>query len=212
MSLLYGMFWALWRRLFGEGKFKKILSRATQEMIGIMVLGFVLMHIQMSITINNEFWKAFSIAATSLYIIVQYWSRSIGEIIDAGLSGVQNRDSYSLWFRPLCNQIVRLINWIVEDLLHLPYHIHKYYGVYDWIYSSMRALVGLLPAMILYHSWLWLILILCMYPIYLGCHKLFAKFPSLYTNSIFVKLTINEPKNLAEILHGFTFGLCIGLM
>ena len=211
MNCIYGIFWAIWRRLFGEGKFKKILSRTVQELIGTAVLSLMFLHTQLDITITSDFWKALILACTSFFVILFYWAAAVGEIIDAGLSGVQNRDSYGLWFRPICNQIVRFLNWIF-DKLHTGWHIHKYYGVYDWIYSGMRNLIGLLPAMILFHSWIWIILILCMYPIYLGCHKLFAKFPNMYKNEILKKLTLNEPKNLAEIIHGFVFGFCIDLI
>ena len=202
--ILSGLFWAVWRRCFGEGKFKKILSRTVQEIIGVLVLIFTL------ITVIS--WKGLGIAAlVSVWFMIFYWIQAVGCILDGGLNPVQNRHNYDKWYRPLCNQIVDFLNWLF-DLLHINYHIHKYYGVYDWIFSSVRNFIACLPGMIFYWSWLWFILVLCMYPIYLACYKLFQKYPSLFTNKIFVKLTINEPKNLAEVIHGFVVGLILPLV
>lgn len=195
------LFWAVFRRLYGWGDFKKILSRTWQTAIAVLVLSYQL---------KTEWtWQAVGIAlAVSLWIIIQYWSRAVGEIIDAGLNPCQGRKSYDRWFRPVCNWIVAFIN------LFLPKDkkIHKYYGVYDWIYSGMRNLIGVLPAMFIYPSCLWWVLVLCMYPIYRFCYWLFEKFPSMYTNETLKKLTLNEPKNVAEIIHGATFGMIVGLL
>lgn len=179
------IFWALWRRLYGEGTFKKILSRTWQTIIAIVVLGLQL-----------YFIKKVPLAALiiAVWVVIQYWSRAIGEIIDAGLNHQQTKESYGRWFRiPL--------DWIY-DLLGK----EKYVGFYDFWYSLIRYAIGALP--LLYYSWLALLLMPFQYFIYLFCNKLYIKNPSMYK----WPLTLNEPKNLAEIIHGALFGLIIGLM
>lgn len=179
------IFWALWRRLYGEGTFKKILSRTWQTIIAIVVLGLQL-----------YFIKKVPLAALiiAVWVVIQYWSRAIGEIIDAGLNHQQTKESYGRWFRiPL--------DWIY-DLLGK----EKYVGFYDFWYSLIRYAIGALP--LLYYSWLALLLMPFQYFIYLFCNKLYIKHPSMYK----WPLTLNEPKNLAEIIHGALFGLIIGLM
>ena len=185
------LFWLIWRRLYGWGDFKKILSRTVQTVIAIMVLTY-----QLKIEWT---WQAVLIAlGISIWVVIQYWSRAIGEIIDAGLNHQQDASSYDRWFRvPL--------DW-VYDLLGK----EKYVGFYDFWYALIRYGIGALP--LLWYSRLALLLMPFQYFIYLGCHKLFAKYPSLYTNKIMVKLTLNESKNLAEVIHGALFGLIVGLM
>ena len=141
-------------------------------------------------------WQAFLIAlGISIWVVIQYWSRAIGEIIDAGLNHQQDASSYDRWFRvPL--------DW-VYDLLGK----EKYVGFYDFWYALIRYGIGALP--LLWYSWLALLLMPFQYFIYLWCHKLFAKYPSLYTNKIMVKLTLNESKNLAEVIHGGLFAVVI---
>lgn len=195
------IFWSLWRRLYGEGKFKQYLSRTIQTIIAVVVLAWQLR------TGNNLTPVAIALAV-AVWVVLQYWSRSVGEIIDAGLNPCQGRKNYGRWFRVVCNWITAFLNWILPE----KYHIHKYYGVYDWIYSSIRNLIGVLPAMIIYPSWLWCILVVCMYPIYRFCYWLFEVCPILYDSAILKKLTLNEPKNIAEIIHGATFGLIVGLV
>lgn len=195
MWILKTAFWSIARRLFGWGDFKKVISRTIQVIILILVL-------MLDLT-NSWVYKDLGIAlAVSTWVIIQYWTRAVGEILDAGLNPTQDKDDYNLWFRSICNFIVRCLNKILPE----KYHIHKYYGVYDWIYSSMRNLWGLLPAMIIYPS-CWWIAIINFYPVYLECYKLFEKYPSLYRNKIMTKLTINQPKNLAEIFVGATFSI-----
>ena len=184
------IFWCVWRRLYGEGKFKKYLSRTAQTIIAIMVLTYQLAEWN---------WQAVLIAfGISIWVVIQYWSRAIGEIIDAGLNHHQTKESYDRWFRiPL--------DWIYDKLGK-----QKYVGFYDFWYSLIRYAIGALP--LLYYSWLALLLMLFQYFIYLGCHKLFYYFPNLYQNKTLEELTLNEPKNLAEVIHGALFGLIVGLM
>ena len=181
------LFWSVFRRLYGWGEFKKYLSRTVQTVIAIMVLTYQLAEWN---------WQAVLIAlGISIWVVIQYWSRAIGEIIDAGLNHQQDASSYDRWFRiPL--------DWIY-DLLGK----EKYVGFYDFWYALIRYAIGALP--LLYYSWLALLLMPFQYFIYLGCHKLYAKYPSLYTNEIMVKLTLNESKNLAEVIHGALFAVVI---
>jgi len=195
------IFWAIWRRIYGEGKAKKYISRTIQTIIGVVVLS-------LQLNVNFSLEPVLISLAVAVWIVIQYWSRAVGEIIDAGLNPCQGRKDYDRWFRPVCNFIVRCLNYILPD----KYHIKKYQGVYDWIYSAMRNLVGVLPALFLYPSWLWWILVFCMYPIYLFCFKLFYCFPDLWNNKLMQKLTLNEPKNLAEVIHGGIFGLVVGMI
>jgi len=186
--MLSTIFWGIWRRLYGEGKFKKVLSRTIQSIIAILVLTFQLCEWN---------WQSILIAlGISIWVVIQYWSRAIGEIIDAGLNHNQTKESYNRWFRiPL--------DW-VYDLLGK----EKYVGFYDFWYSLIRYAIGAIP--LLYYSWLALLLMPFQYFIYLFCHKLFFRFPDLYLNKIMEKLTLNDPKNLAEVIHGALFGLVVG--
>jgi hypothetical protein len=185
--MISGIFWSVWRRLFGWGEFKKVINRTVQEIIAIFILTFQLC--------NTFDVKAIFIAlGISVWVIIQYWSRAIGEIIDAGLNNNQNAGSYDRWFRiPL--------DWIYDKLGK-----QKYVGTYDFWYSCIRYGIGAAP--LCYYSWWALALIPLHYPIYLFCHKLYAKYPKLYQ----LPLTLNDSKNLAEVIHGFIFGLIVGLM
>ena len=188
---LSGFFWSIWRRLFGEGKFKEVVSRTVQEIFGILFLAFQIIP---SITWTHGILSLL----TSIWVIIQYWSRSVGEIIDAGLNHHQDKNSYSRWFRiPL--------DWIYDKLGK-----EKYVGFYDFWYSLLRCSIGALP-LCFYSLWA-LVLMPIMYPIYLFCNKLYIKHPSLCSNKTLEKLTLNEPKNLAEVIHGFIFGLVVALI
>ncbi|MBR1604628.1 MAG: hypothetical protein IJ660_00800 [Alphaproteobacteria bacterium] len=199
--MISSIFWFLWRRLYGWGDFKKILSRTIQTIIAIVVLAWQFT--------NDYDWQTIAISlALATWVIIQYWSRAVGEIIDAGLNPCQGRKSYDMWFRPVCNWIVEFLNWILPD----KFYIHKYYGVYDWIYSAMRNFIGVLPTLFLYPSWLWWILVFCMYPIYLFWYWVFDKCPNLYSSTILKYITLNEPKNCAEVCHGAVFGFVVGLL
>lgn len=182
------IFWSLWRRLYGEGTFKKYVSRTIQTVVAVLMLAF-----QLSTPLG---WTSWGIALlVSVWVVIQYWSRAIGEIIDAGLNHHQDASSYDRWFRiPL--------DWVYDKLGK-----QKYVGFYDFWYSLIRYAIGAFP--LLYYSLLALLLMPFQYFIYLGCHKLFAKYPSLYTNEIMVKLTLNESKNLAEVIHGALFAVVI---
>ena len=68
------IFWACFRRAYGCGEFKKIISRTWQTIIGMLVLGYQLC--------AEWTWQAVGISlAVAIWVIIQYWSRSVGEII-----------------------------------------------------------------------------------------------------------------------------------
>lgn len=204
LTFLNGILWAIWRRCFGEGKFKKIISRTVQEIIAFVIL-FATFYIDFN-------WKDCGITTlVALFLLIFYWIQAVGCILDAGLSPTQNRHNYDKWYKPLCNQIVDLLNWIFEKL-HIDYRIHKYYGAYDWVFSATRNTIACIPGIIFFHSWWWLLLIFDMYPIYLACYKLYKKYPSLYENKILNKLYITEAKDMSEVIYGFFFGIGIGLV
>ena len=188
---LSGFFWSIWRRLFVEGNFKEVVSRTVQEICGSLFLAFQILP---SIT-----WLSAGLSLiTGIWVIIQYWSRAIGEIIDAGLNHNQDAKSYDIWFRiPL--------DWVYDKLGKT-----KYVGFYDFWYSLIRCGIGALP-LCLYSLWA-LLLMPIMYPIYLFCHKLYLNHPSMFGNKTLIKLTLNEPKNLAEVIHGFIFGVIIALI
>lgn len=185
--MVSGVFWSIWRRLFGEGEFKKVINRTVQIVIAVAVLSLQLCW-------QQDISKLLIAIPISVWVIIQYWSRAVGEIIDSGLNNNQNADSYDRWFRiPL--------DWIYDKLGK-----QKYVGTYDFWYSCIRYGIGAIP--LCYYSWWALALIPLHYPIYLFVHKLYNKYPKMYQ----LKYTLNEPKNLAEIIHGFCFGLIVGLM
>lgn len=192
------IFWAIWRRLYGEGTFKKYVNRTLQTIIAVVVLTLQLYCAKDCGQVVQTLLIALFIA---VWVVIQYWSRAIGEIIDAGLNPYQDKKSYDRWFRVVCNWIVAGLNKILPE----KYHIHKYYGFYDFIYSCFRYGIGALP--LFFYSWIAVFLIPFQYFIYLGCHKFYEFYPEAYE----WKFTLNEPKNLAEIIHGALFGgiICV---
>lgn len=181
-------FWSVWRRLYGEGTFKQYVPRWVQTIIAVLMLGF-----QLSTPFDWVSWGVALLIGT--WVVIEYWSRAIGEIIDAGLNHNQDAKSYDRWFRIP-------IDWVYDKLGK-----KKYVGFYDFWYSLIRYAIGALP--LLYYSWTAILLMPFQYFIYLGCHKLFEQYPSLYTNETLKKLTLNEAKNLAEVIHGALFGAVI---
>lgn len=192
------IWWSLFRRLYGCGDFKKIISRTAQTIIAILVLGYQLC--------AGWTWQEIGIAlGVSIWVVIQYFSRAVGEIIDAGLNPCQSHKSYDRWFTGLVNFIVRCLNWIF-DKLHTGWHIHKYYGVYDWIYSAFRNFWGVLPAIFLYPSCWWLV-IFSFYPVYRFWYWVFDKRPKMYENKVLKKLDLNQPKNWSELCVGAIFSI-----
>ena len=181
------IFWSIWRRLYGEGEFKQYVSRTIQTIVAVLVLSYQL--------VRGGTWRAVLTAlVVSLWVVIEYWSRSVGEILDAGLNHQQDKKSYNRWFR------------IPLDFVYNLCGKKKYVGFYDFWYALIRYGIGVLP--LLYYSCLAILLIPFQYFIYLGCHKLYFRYPEMFG----LPLTLNEPKNLAEIIHGALFGLVIGVI
>lgn len=186
--MISGIFWALWRRAYGEGALKKYGSRGILTVLAVAVLYFELVP-----THPSAVQIVFAMVASG-WVVLQYWSRSVGEIIDAGLNTQQTAKSYGRWFRvPL--------DWVYDKLGK-----QKYIGFYDFWYSCIRYGIG--AAILLFYSSYSVALIPLHYPIYLGVHKLYETYPVMYK----LGWTLNEPKNLAELIHGFLFGLIVGMM
>ena len=187
--MIYGLLFAVWRRIYGEGSVKGLLgNRAFQSFLSIVML--------MTIYVTNVgAWQCWLAAlAVSLWLTFQFWSRAIGEILDCGESTIQTADSYNRWFR------------IPLDLIYNKLGLPLYVGSYDWWYCTARFTLCLLP--MCYFSWWYLVPGLSAAPIYWGCKWLYKKFPKLYTIG---SVWLDDSKNLAEILHGFVFGLTVGL-
>lgn len=188
--MIYGLLFAAWRRIYGEGTIKGLLgNRAFQSFLCIMLLMGVYV-------VNTQAWQCWLAAlVVSCWLTFQFWSRAIGEILDCGQSTTQNAASYDRWFRiPL--------DWIYDRLGKV-----KYTGSYDWWYCTARFTLCLLPMCVF--SWWYLAPGLSAAPIYWGCNWLYKKFPGLYTVT---GVWLDDSKNLAEILHGFVFGLTVSLV
>ena len=184
MSIINGMLWALLRRWYGGGfddKYKWLGNRGLQTAVMITAIFIAL--------IDRTIWWAALLLA--LWIQFEFWSRAVGEILDCGRSQVQTAESYDRWFRiPL--------DW-VYDKLSLP----KYSGGYDWWYTWLRyGLPMIVPAAVLADI-SFMLIALASAPVYFGCWRLFEKFPQM---SAWPKWC-NEPKNLAELIFGFIFGV-----
>ena len=184
--MLSVLFWSVWRRLYGEGLFKEYCNRTLQTLVAIIVL---------ILQLAEWNWQAVLIAlGVSVWVVIEYWSRAVGEIIDAGLNHTQTKKSYNRWFRVPLDCVYDLMGF------------KKYVGFYDFWYSLIRYGIGALP--VFYYSWVAVFLIPFQYFIYLGCHKVYFRYPQLFG----LPLTLNEPKNAAEIIHGALFGLIMGIL
>ena len=182
------IFFSIWRRVYGEGTVKGLLgNRAFQSFLSIAVL--------MSVYVTNIYaWQCWLAALiVSCWLTFQFWSRSVGEILDCG-DLVQSAEKYDRWFRIP-------IDWIYKKL-NLP----LYTGSYDWWYCTARYTLCLLP-MCVFSFW-YLIPGISAAPIYWGSKKIYEKFPKLSTTA---GVWLDHYKNLAEIIHGFVFGLVVGL-
>lgn len=187
--MIYGLFFAIWRRIYGEGTVSGILGNRTfQSILCITVL--------MTIYVTNPYaWECWLAAlAVSLWLTFQFWSRSVRAILDCG---DENHDAamYNRWFRyPL--------DWIYDKLGK-----ERYKGSYDWWYCTARYTLCMIP-MCVFSFW-YLAPGLLSAPIYWGSKKLYEKYPQLSTVA---GVWFDHYKNLAEILHGFVFGLTISLI
>ena len=187
--MIYGLLFAIWRRIYGEGTVKGLLGNRTfQSFLCIVLL--------MTVYVTNfTAWENWLISIiVSSWLTFQFWSRSVRAILDCG-DEVHPKEYYNRWFRiPL--------DWIYKKL-----DKPLYTGSYDWWYCTFRYTFCLSPMCIF--SWLYLISGLSAAPIYWGCKWLYKKFPRLYTIG---GVWLDDYKNLAEIIHGFVFGLTVSLI
>lgn len=187
--MIYGLFFAVWRRIYGEGTVKGLLgSRAFQSFLCIFLLMF-------RYVTNPHTWQCWAAAfVVSLWLTFQFWSRSVSAFLDCG---TEEHDSsmYKRWFKyPL-------------DCIYNKLDLPLYRDSYDWWYCTARYTLCMIPMCVF--SWWYLAPGLLSAPIYWGSKKLYEKYPQLSTVA---GVWLDHYKNLAEILHGFVFGLTIGLI
>lgn len=184
----YGIFFAIWRRIYGEGSITGLIgNRAVQSLfcIGALMMRYVT---------NPQAWQCWVLALlVSLWLTFQFWSRAVGEILDCG-EVKQPAENYDRWFR-------KPLDWIYDKLGK-----EKYIGSYDWWYCTARYTLCMFPMCMF--SWWYLAPGLLSAPIYWGCKSLYNKYPKLRTVA---GVWLDDYKNLAEILHGFVFGLTINV-
>lgn len=183
MNLLNAVIWAFLRRWYGGLFDDKFGGRGVQTLI--MIIGIFI-----ALFDKTFWWVALSL---SIWIQFQFWSRATGETLDCGRSTTQTADSYDRWFRiPL--------DWVYDKLGKV-----KYTGYYDWWYIWLRyTLPMIVPALVLFDL-RFIVIGLLSSPVYYGSWWLFDKFPKLWKAPEW----IGQPKNLAEIVYGFIFGLLI---
>lgn len=186
MSLLNGLLWGFLRHWFGGGfdeKYKWLGDRGLQTAVMVAAIFAALYD-------RTIWWVALLLA---VWIQFQFWSRAVGEILDCGRSPFQNAESYDRWYRvPL--------DW-VYDKLGRP----KYIGMYDWWYGWLRyGLPMIVPAAVL-GDWSFIIIGLAGSPVYYSCWELFERFPKMLEWPEWC----GEPKNLAELIYGFIFGVML---
>lgn len=188
INILMGLLFAVWRRIYGEGSLKGAIgNRFFQSIAGIFLcFPFFLKYVEFPFNIY------FSLAI-SCWLIFQFWSRAIGEVLDCGESTTQKASAYGRWFRiPL--------DWIYDKLGK-----QKYTGYYDWWYMLVRYTLPLIPLCFLNINYIWAGILSS--PIYWLCKFLFRKGILPRTHSVW----FDDYKNYAEVVHGFVFGLCVGI-
>ena len=125
LATINGLMWAFLRRWFGgfnplsesSRLYKVFDSRGLQTFVMVIALFLTLFD-------RTIAWLALCL---SVWIQLQFWSRSTGEILDSGRV-TQTAESYDRWFRkPL-------------DLIYDRLGKTKYTGLYDWWYGwGLRA-------------------------------------------------------------------------
>lgn len=200
MSNLYCFFVAIWRRIYGEGSIEGIWGNRTVQ-AAIYIICTTLLY-----TTNPYSWQCWLLSfIVSIWLYAQFFSRAVGEFIDLGESTTQGRDSYDRWFRGLLNSLYSIINHILK-LIGSDKQLKKYYGMYDFWYCEMRYTFCLLPMCIF--SWWYLIPGLLSAPIYWICGWLYKNYPQLYL----LPKWLDDSKNMAELLLGFSLGLTCQLV
>lgn len=178
MVFFDGIAVSLWRRWFGEGKFKGLLGNRTFQAIIFVIF-------------QSAFWwykdSKISLLTVSIaiWVYVMYFSRAIGCILDCGEAWWQTHKDYNRWW-------TKPLNWIV----HL-FGGHKYQGMYDFWWMICRYTLCLLPLIYWGHH-IWVAGLLSA-PIYFAMKKLFEKNPSMYK-------VFDDSKDLSELIFGFTSG------
>ena len=193
LAILNGIFLSHWRRLYGEGKITGLLGNRTFQAV-VFVLVQTLFWYRASIY-DSEWYNYGLPLAIAIWVYIMYWSRAIGCILDCGEAWWQTHKNYDRWWTPIVNLIAHLLG------------LHKYYGAYDAIWMTFRYTLCLIPLALPilggHHIW---VAGLFAAPIYYGCKWLFKRYPSLYTK--WKRFYIEDYKDLAEYLHGFTSGVC----
>lgn len=188
LATINGLMWAFLRRWFGgfnplsesSRLYKVFDSRNLQTFVMVIALFLTLFD-------RTIAWLALCL---SVWIQLQFWSRSTGEILDSGRV-TQTAESYDRWFR-------KPLDWIYDRLGKT-----KYTGLYDWWYGWLRyGLPMIVPAAVLC-DWSFIVVGLAGSPVYYGCWWLFDHVPALYK----LPEWCGSPKNLAEIIYGFIFGV-----
>lgn len=187
--MITALFFAFWRRLYGEGTVTGLLGNRTfQSVLSVLALMFVY------VTQPTQWQCWLAALIVSCWLTFQFWSRSVRAILDCGTTPAHPED-YNRWFR------------IPIDLVYNKLGLPLYTGSYDWWYCTARYTFCMIPMCIL--SFWYLIPGLLAAPIYWGSKYLYKKFPKLATVA---GVWLDHYKNLAEILHGFVFGLVVGLV
>lgn len=185
MILIYGLWWGFLRRWYGEGSCKGIWgNRGFQS--AIMILSLLAVYL-----VNISAWQCWLASfLVSCWLVFQFWSRSVGEILDCGKLQ-QDVSSYSRWFR------------IPLDFIYKKLGKPLYTGSYDFWYCELRYTVCLLPLAFL--SWEYLLPGLLSAPVYWLFDRIYSKVPEI------AKLGIwwDAPKNPSEFVHGFIFGVVV---
>lgn len=188
--MIYGIFFALWRRIYGEGSLTGIWgNRGFQSFICVLML--MCCYVE-----NIQSWQCWIMSlGISLWLTFQFWSRSVGAILDCG-ELIQSGDRYNRWFR------------IPLDFIYKKLNLPLYTGSYDWWYCTLRYSLCMIPLSVLW-SWWYLVPGIMAAPIYWGCKKIYGYYPELITSA---GVWLDHYKNLAEIIHGLVFGLTVGLV
>lgn len=188
MSFLNGLLWAFLRRWYGglidDDKHPVLGGRGLQTVVMVSAIFAAFYG-------RTIWWVAMLLA---VWIQFQFWSRAIGCILDCGRSLVQDKKSYNRWYRvPL--------DWVYDKLGK-----QKYCGFYDWWYTWLRyGLPMIVPAVVL-RDWGFIVIGIASAPTYFCMWRVFEVFPDLCRK---MPRWCGEPKNLAEIVYGFIFGVML---
>nr|DAK74323.1 MAG TPA: hypothetical protein [Caudoviricetes sp.] len=192
-ALFYGVVMAFWRRWLGGGfaeKHKWLGWRGLQAIAGICLMIPVFLY-------QFDSWLNWIIAIVlAVYLYAQFWSRGHGACFDIG------RDK-----KPSVSTVVRYN----ERWYHIPCDYllpqHKYGFVYDFLYMTLRYTCPLLPLALL--DCRFLLIGLCVSPIYAFCHSLSERESWLFVN---MPEWLNKPVKWAELAAGFVFGFGIWML